>query len=71
LIFWGNAQLQAQISRGFTPPHCGSPDAITREQVLRHYRSAQGRQGGDRQLSPPSSYQHPEFHINTNGIHQY
>ena len=45
-IFMGNAQLQAKRSRGFHPRRCGSPDAITPEQVLRHHRSAQGRHGG-------------------------
>ena len=42
----GNAQLQTKRSRGFHPRRCGSPDAITPEQVLRHHRSAQGRHGG-------------------------
>ena len=36
----------AKRSRGFHPRRCGSPDAITPEQVLRHHRSAQGRHGG-------------------------
>ena len=39
-----NSKLNAR--RGFHPRRCGSPDAITPEQVLRHHRSAQGRHGG-------------------------
>jgi len=39
-----NYQLNAR--RGFHPRRCGSPDAITPVQVLRHHRSAQGRFGG-------------------------
>ena len=38
-----NYKLNAK--RGFHPRRYGSPDAITPEQVLRHHRSAQGRQG--------------------------
>jgi hypothetical protein len=38
-----NYELNAQ--GGFTP-RCGSPDAITPEEVLRHHRSAQGWHGG-------------------------
>jgi len=34
------------IRRRFHPRSCGSPTAITPEQVLRHHRSAQGRYGG-------------------------
>ena len=56
--------------RGFHPPRCGSPDAITPEQVLRHHRWAQGRHGGTGScpLLPP--YQHLEFHIYGKGILQ-
>jgi hypothetical protein len=32
--------------RGFHPRRCGSPNAITPEQVLRYHRKAQGRHGG-------------------------
>jgi len=39
-----NFKLNA--GRGFHPRRCGSPDATTPEQVLRHHRSAQGRHGG-------------------------
>ena len=39
-----NYKLYAQGS--FTPTAPVSPDAITPEQVLRQYRSAQGRYGG-------------------------
>jgi hypothetical protein len=46
ILLWRNAQLQAKPSRGFHPRRCGSPDAITPEQVLRHHRLAQGRYGG-------------------------
>ena len=47
-FFWlcRNAQLKAYALRGFHPRRCGSPDAITPEQVLCHHRSAQGRYGG-------------------------
>jgi hypothetical protein len=38
--------LKLNAKRGFHPRRCGSPDAITPEQVLRHHRSAQGRHGG-------------------------
>ena len=47
--------------KGGFPRRGDSPDAITPGQVLRHPRSVQGRNGG-RHLSPPSSYQHLEFH---------
>jgi len=46
LIFMGNAQLQAKRWKGVSPPPLWLPDAITPEQVLRHHRPAQGRQGG-------------------------
>jgi hypothetical protein len=62
-------QLQAKRSWGFHPCRCGSPDAITPEQVLRPHRSAQSGMGGQA-LSPPSSFQHLEFHINGKGILQ-
>ncbi len=43
----GNAQLQAKRSRGFHPRRCGSPNAITPEQVLRHHPSKhRGGMGG-------------------------
>ena len=57
-------------SRGFHPRRCGSPDAITPEQVLRHHRSAQGRHGGTGSCPLLHSYQHLEFHINGKGILQ-
>ena len=38
-----NAQWQAKRSRELHPCHYGSPDAIISEQVLRYYRTAQGR----------------------------
>jgi len=52
------------------PRRCGSPDAITPEQVLRHHRSAQGWHGGTGSCPLLSSYQHPEFHIHGKGILQ-
>ena len=69
-IFMGNAQLQAERSRGFHPRRCGSSYAITPEQVLRHHRSAQGRHGGTGTVPLLHSYQHLEFHINGKGILQ-
>ncbi len=33
-------------SQEFYPRHFGSPDAITHEKVIQHYRTAQGRFGG-------------------------
>ena len=46
-----NYKLNAR--RGFHPRCCGSPSAITPEQVLRHHREAQGGIEG-KALSPPS-----------------
>ena len=66
----GNAQLQAERSRGFHPRRCGSYDAITPEQVLRHHRSAQGRHGETGSCPLLYLYQHPEFHIHGKGILQ-
>jgi hypothetical protein len=70
ILLYRNAQLQAKRSRGFHPRRCGSPDAITPEQVLRHHRSAQGRHGGTGSCPLLHSYQHPEFHIHGKGILQ-
>jgi hypothetical protein len=68
-IFMGNAQLQAIHYRGFHPSRCGFPDSITPEQehiiIAKHRGSMKGQA-----LSPPSSYQHLEFHINGKGILQ-
>ena len=63
-----NYKLNA--GRGFHPRCCGSPSAITPEQVLRHHRSAQGRCGvtGSCPLLP--SYQYSEFPIKGKGIQQ-
>ena len=69
-IFMGNAQLPVNAGRRFHPRRCGSPDAITPEQVLRHHRSAQGRHGGTGSCPLLHSYQHPEFHIKGKGILQ-
>jgi hypothetical protein len=68
-IFMGNAQLQSIRSRGFQPRRCDSPDTIKPE---RCYVIIAQRRGGMRgqALSPPSSYQHPEFHIKGKGIQQ-
>ena len=55
-------------SRGFHPRRCGSPDAITPEQVLRHHRSAQERYGGTGSCLLLHSYLYPEFHIHGKGI---
>jgi len=60
-----NHKLNAQW--GFTPP-LWFPHAITPEQVLRHYRSAQGWYGGTGSCPLLHSYQHLEFHINGKGI---
>ena len=47
MIFTGNAPLRAKRSTGVSLPHaCGSPDAITPEQVIWSHRSAQGWYGG-------------------------
>jgi hypothetical protein len=51
------------------PRRCSSPDAITPEQVLRHHRSAQGRDRGTGTV-PYSSYQYFVFHIIEKGILQ-
>ena len=56
-----NYKLYAQ--GGFTP------DVITPGQVLRNYAKRRGGMG-EQALSPPSSYQHLEFHINEKGILQ-
>jgi hypothetical protein len=45
MIFMGNVQSQAKRSMGFHPSRCSSPNAINPEQVLCHYRSAQGKYG--------------------------
>jgi len=63
-----NSKLHA--GRGFHPRRCGSPDAITPGQVLRHHRSAQGRHGGTVLCPLLHSYQHLEFHITGKGILQ-
>jgi len=49
----GNAQLQTKRSRGFHPRRCGSPDAITPEQVPGIIAKSRGVMGGQA-LSPPS-----------------
>jgi len=69
-IFIGNAQLHAKRSRGFHPRHCGSPDAITPEQVLPSSSLSAGAVWGDRHCPLLHSYQHLEFHINGKGILQ-
>ena len=39
---WRNAKYQAQRSRGFTPAAVAPQNAITPEQVLRHYPLREG-----------------------------
>jgi hypothetical protein len=68
LIFRGNARLQAKRSRGFHPRRCGSPDAITPGQVLRHHRSAQGRHGGTGTVPSFIRTSILEFHTKRKGI---
>jgi hypothetical protein len=63
-----NYNINAQ--GGFHPRRCGSPDAITPEQVLRHHRSSLGRHGGKGSCPLLPSYQPPEFHIHGKGILQ-
>ena len=48
-----NAQLQTKRSRGFHPRRCGSPDAITAEQVPGIIAKSRGVIGGQAH-SPPS-----------------
>ena len=54
---------------GCTPTAVSSPDAITPEQVLRHHRSAQGRDRGTGNV-PYKSYHYFIFHIIEKGILQ-
>ena len=61
---WRNARCQAQRSRGFTPAAVAPPDAITPEQVLRHYPLRSGAVRGDRHGPPPSSCQCCVYRIN-------
>ncbi len=46
----------------FTPAAVAPPDTINSEQVIRHYRETQGRNGRAGTV-PPSSYQCFVFHI--------
>ena len=47
-----NYKLNA--GRGFHPRRCGSPNAITPEQVLRYHSLNAGAEWGDRLISSPS-----------------
>ena len=67
--FHGKCSITTKRSRGFHPRRCGSPDAITPEQVLGIIVRA-GASWGDRHSPLLHSYQHLEFHINGKGILQ-
>jgi hypothetical protein len=69
-IFRGNAQLQANCSRGFHPRFCGFPDAITPGTGATSSSLSAGTAWEDRHCPILHSYQHPEFHIHGKGILQ-